>query len=128
MPKLPSKLKKAAQLGMDPGTARHHLATDLLFDFVQRAGHVCHRCGGPLTRDSFTIDHIEPWLDSSDPHRMFFSLENIAYSHSSCNFRDARRTHRIPDETLATLSPKRQKEVQRSRAKDERRRAAADKW
>jgi hypothetical protein len=83
-------MKKTAQLGMNPGTASQRLVKDLLFDFVQKAGHVCFRCGGELSRGDFSIEHKEPWLDSDDPLGLFFDLNNIAYSHRDCNTKDRR--------------------------------------
>ncbi|MBK3437474.1 hypothetical protein M1M11_31720 [Pseudomonas azerbaijanoccidens] len=82
---------KTDQLGMNPGTASHRLVKDLLYKFVIGAGHKCHRCGEKMLRENFSIEHIEPWMNSPDPRAMFFDLENIAYSHLKCNFAAARR-------------------------------------
>lgn len=88
-------MKKHDQLGMNPGTASNRLVKDLLFSFVSAAGHKCHRCGEPMTRDNFSIDHKEAWLDSIDPVRLFFDLENIAYSHRACNSGAGRKPEKI---------------------------------
>lgn len=88
-------MKKASQLGMNPGTASYRLTKDLLFDFVSKAGHRCHQCGGELARDNFSIEHKEPWLDSRDPSALFFDIANIAYSHLKCNFAAARKPMKI---------------------------------
>lgn len=85
-----SKQKKTLQLGMNPSTASGRLNKDLLFDFISKADHTCFRCGGELTRDTFSIEHKETWLDSSDPVALFFDLDNIAYSHLSCNISASR--------------------------------------
>jgi hypothetical protein len=82
--------KKAEQLGMPGGTASHRLLKDLLFDFVIKAGHKCFVCGEKLTRDTFSIEHKVPWLDSENPKDLFFDLENIAYSHLRCNITNKR--------------------------------------
>lgn len=74
-----------SQLGMAVGTASYRLVKDLLFDFIEKAGHVCFRCGEPMSRADFSIEHKEPWLHSEDPLNLFFDKENIAYSHLSCN-------------------------------------------
>lgn len=84
-------MKKNQQLGMNPGTASHRLLKDILFDFVIRAGHKCFQCGGDMTREDFSIEHKEPWIDSADPVGMFFDLKNIAFSHKRCNFGASRR-------------------------------------
>lgn len=78
-------MNKKLALGMNPSTAAHRLRMDLLFTFVLAAGHRCYRCGKSLTRETFSIDHIEPWRKASDPVRVFFDPANIAYSHVACN-------------------------------------------
>lgn len=83
--------KKKTQLGMNPSTASQKLLKDLLFDFVIKAGHTCNKCGGELTRETFSIEHIIPWLDSENPIELFFSLDNIGYSHLVCNVGSRRR-------------------------------------
>lgn len=96
--------KKAEQLGMNAGTASHRLTKDILFQFVTSGGHKCFRCGKDLQRENFSIEHKKPWLDSIDPIGLFFDLENIAYSHLSCNVSAARRTNKKysnPDELKA---------------------------
>lgn len=81
--------KKHDQLGMNYGTASYRLVKDLLFDKVKDTP--CHQCGGVLERENFSIEHKTPWLDSEDPTKLFFDLDNISYSHLSCNTSAARR-------------------------------------
>lgn len=88
-------MKKQQQLGMNPGTAAHRLIKDLLFSFVVSAGHKCHHCKEELTRETFSVEHKEPWLDAANPSERFFDLKNIAFSHQSCNSAAARRPHRL---------------------------------
>lgn len=95
--------KKKTQLGMNPSTASHRLVKDILFKFVQEAGHTCHQCAGELTRDTFSVEHKEPWLDSADPQGLYFNLDNIAFSHLSCNSKAARRD-KLPCGTLASYN------------------------
>jgi hypothetical protein len=78
--------KRSLQLGMNASTAANRLRSDLLFSFVKLAGHKCHRCGGELTRESFSVEHIKPWLGADDAVELFFDIENIAFSHQSCNY------------------------------------------
>ena len=85
------KEEKQKQLGMNPSTASAKLLKDILFDFVIKAGHTCYKCKGKLTRKTFSVEHIEPWLHSEDPVGLFFSLDNIAFSHLNCNISRARR-------------------------------------
>ena len=82
------------QLGMNAGTASHRLVRDILFKFILDAGHTCYRCKGILTREDFSIEHKEPWLDSSDPVKLFFDLNNIAFSHKSCNYATVRKVQK----------------------------------
>lgn len=76
---------------MNPSTASGRLVKDILFKFVTDAGYVCYQCGEPLTRETFSIEHKTPWLDSEDPIGLYFSMDNIDYSHKSCNSGAARR-------------------------------------
>lgn len=85
-----SKQKKTLQLGMNPSTASGRLVKDTLFKLAVDAGHKCYRCGKDLIRDTFSIEHKEPWLDSEDPAGMFFDQDNIAFSHLSCNVKESR--------------------------------------
>lgn len=79
--------KKTDQLGQPHGTATAKLKKLILFDLLKRLNlSSCFQCGKPI--DSITdlsIEHKEPWLDSEDPKAKFFDLDNIAFSHLSCN-------------------------------------------
>lgn len=80
------KNKKAIQLGMNPSTASGRLLKDILFSFAIKLGYdKCYHCNKELTRDTFSIEHKEAWLDSEDPISLFFDLDNIDFSHKSCN-------------------------------------------
>ena len=94
--------KKKGQLGMNPSTASARLIKDLLWDFIVSSGKdVCVKCGQKMTRQTFSIEHVVPWLDSEDPISTFFDTKNIAYSHMSCNFRDARKKTITEHSTVA---------------------------
>ena len=86
-----SKDKKTLQLGMNPSTASGRLVKDILFRLAIQAGHTCHRCGGDLDRETFSIEHKVAWLDSEDPVGLFFDQKNIAFSHLRCNSADGKR-------------------------------------
>ena len=77
--------KRAELLGMHPSTAQARLLRDILFDYVSKASEKCYRCGGELSRDNFSIDHKEHWMQADNPFEAFFDIENISYSHQSCN-------------------------------------------
>ena len=86
-----SKHKKTLQLGMNPSTASGRLVKDTLYKLAMETGHKCYRCNKPLDRETFSIEHKEPWLDSEDPLGNFFDQDNIAFSHLVCNTKAARR-------------------------------------
>jgi hypothetical protein len=95
--------KKQQQLGVPFGTACHQLRKEILFGLVKEVKRdFCFRCGKQIAESrDLSIDHKEPWLHSSDPRTVFFSLENIAFSHRACNT-DARRIRRkySPEEAI----------------------------
>lgn len=76
---------------MNPGTASNRLVKDILFKLITDAGHKCYRCGGEMLRSNFSIEHKIAWLDSHDPVKMYFDLDNIAFSHLKCNVDLSRR-------------------------------------
>jgi hypothetical protein len=87
--------KKSQLLGMSFMTARGRLERDLLFKLAVAAGYCCFRCGGPLTRDTFSVEHKKPWAHETDPKAAFFDLENVAFSHGECNHREMIERHKI---------------------------------
>jgi len=121
-------MKKAAQreqLGMNPSTASGRLIKDLLFRFVTEAGYKCFRCGEDLTRDSFSIDHEIPWLHSEAPVELFFDLDNVKFSHFTCNSGAARRPHKkyFTEGDIQAAKKKHNLEGKRRRYTTEKRRA-----
>lgn len=83
--------KKRQQLGMNPSTASNRLVKDTLFRLASEAGYVCFHCKLPLTRETFSVEHKTPWLDSEDPKTAFFDQNNVAFSHLACNVGAARK-------------------------------------
>jgi hypothetical protein len=81
------KEKKNKQLGMHYGTAAQRLRKMIMFAMVKDLGlDNCFQCGKPIeTVEELSIEHKVPWLDSEDPKGLFFDLENVAFSHLSCN-------------------------------------------
>ena len=81
-----SKSIKNEQLGMNYSTASNRLVRDILFNFIVVCGqNKCFRCGEPMERHNFSIEHKVPWLHSEKPKETFFDLNNISFSHLSCN-------------------------------------------
>lgn len=87
--------KKKLQLGINPSTASGRLVKDILWKLiVQTQQDKCCKCNNTMTRDTFSIEHIVPWLDSASPQELYFDLNNIGFSHLRCNVADARRPNK----------------------------------
>ena len=87
--------KKREQLGMNPSTASGRLVKDLLYRFIVEAKrNSCYVCSEEMSRDTFSIEHRVPWLDSDNPAGLYFDLDNITFSHKSCNFSRSRNAQR----------------------------------
>jgi hypothetical protein len=90
-----SNIKKHAQLGMNHGTAQNRLIKDILYKLVVETNKdCCFQCGQKISREQLSVEHKVPWLDSENPIKLFFDLENIAFSHHSCNMRAARKPNK----------------------------------
>jgi hypothetical protein len=87
------KAKKNSQLGMDAGTAANQLRKMILFNLIQYTGRdICFHCNKKITTErQLSVEHIVPWLDSENPIGLFFDLDNISFSHLSCNSGAARK-------------------------------------
>ena len=84
--------KKHLQLGMNPSTASGRLVKDILFSLiVETKKNICFHCQKEINREDFSIEHKIPWLDSENPIKLFFDLENISFSHLKCNVANARK-------------------------------------
>ena len=84
---------KQEQLGMNHSTAQHQLRKKILFSLIQELGRdICFQCDKRIHNiDNFSIEHKEPWLYSNNAREKFFDLNNIAFSHLSCNCGAGRR-------------------------------------
>ncbi len=84
---------KNEQLGIPYGTARNRLIKSIMFDMAEKLDLlVCHQCGKHIEQiDDLSIEHKTPWLHTEDPSKLFFDLNNIAFSHILCNSGAARR-------------------------------------
>lgn len=92
------KQLKQAQLGMNPSTAANKLLKDILWSFIVKNNqNFCHRCSLEMDRESFSIEHITPWLHSEDPLKLFFDISNISFSHLICNIKDGRKRPKNKD-------------------------------
>jgi hypothetical protein len=86
------QLNKNEQLGMSFGKASNRLKKNLLFSLAVRLNlHLCFQCGEEIrSPEEMSVEHKQPWLNSENPVELFFSLDNIAFSHLKCNVAAAR--------------------------------------
>ena len=79
--------EKSRQLGMPHSTANYRLRKMILFSLLKEfhKNH-CFRCGKVIkTIEELSIEHKVPWLHKENATELFFDLNNIAFSHLSCN-------------------------------------------
>lgn len=99
-----SNERKSATLGMPHGTAQHRLRKNIMFQYVERCGdNFCFKCGAEIeSPETMSIEHKLPWEGVSAD--LFWSLDNIAFSHVQCNRPHSYRgRERLPD-ALANLT------------------------
>ena len=91
-----SNRNKNEFLGMPYGTANNQLRKMILFDLVKRCGlDTCYRCGKKIENiDDLSIEHKKAWLGVDV--KLFWDLNNIAFSHLNCNIGSGRRKERSP--------------------------------
>lgn len=89
--------EKQKQLGMSIGKANNRLRKKILFSLIKACGlDNCYRCNKIIDEISdLSIEHIKPWLHSENPSELYFDLDNIAFSHLSCNSACARKPNQI---------------------------------
>jgi hypothetical protein len=89
--------------GKSFGSACNRLLKALLFHMAQELKRdKCYRCDHIITSvDQFSIDHKTAWRSAPE---LFFDLNNIAFSHRSCNSRAARRSKIYPNTTIRKQS------------------------
>ncbi len=85
----------SALLGLNVSTATARLRKLIMWSLVQETGQdACFRCGEQIENiDDLSIEHKEPWRKADDPKASFFDLDNIAFSHLSCNIGAADRSN-----------------------------------
>jgi len=79
-------------LGMHKSTATARLKKMILFELIKKAGmDRCHQCKLIIHDVSeLSVEHIKPWLWRDV--NLFWDLNNIAFSHLSCNVMAAQKT------------------------------------
>lgn len=89
---------------MNPSTASHRLVKDILWELIlQTEKNICFKCKREMTRETFSIEHIIPWLDSPNPLELYFDQNNISFTHLKCNTGDARK-HKAVCGTISKYS------------------------
>lgn len=88
---------KSEELGMSFSTANGRLRKMIMFQLAQQCKRDnCYRCGKKIDNvDNFSIEHMKEWLHSDNPKELFFDLNNIAFSHHSCNVGARRRRSKV---------------------------------
>jgi len=84
-------------LGQPIGTAAHRLRKMIIFDMCKKLSlDMCYRCHLRIEKiEELSIDHKKPYLNGDDPLRLFWDINNIAFSHSKCNSAAARRPPKL---------------------------------
>ena len=84
--------RKSKQLNMSHSTAQNRLRKMVMWEYVVKCGdNTCYQCGEEIEDISqLSMEHKTPWLDSGNPVELFFSMDNIAFSHLSCNIKSGR--------------------------------------
>jgi len=79
--------RKASVLGISHGTASNRLRKMVMFSLLVKLGeNFCYQCGDKiLTSAELSLEHKKPWLRAENPVETFFDLDNVAFSHLSCN-------------------------------------------
>ena len=98
--------KKVEQLGMPFGTASGILKKSIMFSMMQLLElDMCFQCGMKIESvNDLSIEHKIPWLDSENPKELFFSLDNIAFSHLKCNVGAVRKEYLVKSGKLLSES------------------------
>lgn len=94
-----NEIKK--QLGVSPGAARNRLVQSLLFKLVQETDRdICYRCGKRIENEKqLSIEHKKVWFGESDAIQLYFDLDNITFSHLSCNISSSRKGTSVRSKT-----------------------------
>lgn len=80
--------EKSRQLGLNASTAQNQLRKLIVFNLVKKCDlDTCYRCGQKIeTVEDLSFDHKIDWLYKENAKELFFDVENIAFSHKSCNY------------------------------------------
>lgn len=84
---------KADLLGMHHSTAHHRLVRMVMLELIIKLDlDKCFRCNKKIeTVKELSIEHKESWQSAIDPLKSFFNIDNISFSHLSCNVKAGRK-------------------------------------
>src|SRR5271170_1579899 len=113
--------KKTQTLGMPFGTACGRLRKNILFHLLTRLKeNICFKCGLTIEKvEDLSIEHKLPWEGRSAD--LFWSLDNIAFSHLHCNRPHTNGNQKYTPEEALTVSRKRNAEYMRKNYSPEKR-------
>ena len=85
-------------LGINISTATSSLRKQIMYSMAKELNRdICYQCNKRIeTLKQFSIEHKVPWRKSGKEKELFFSMDNIAFSHNSCNIRAGRKTRPKP--------------------------------
>lgn len=88
--------KRTKMLGMSSGCAQHRLRKSLMFSMAKKLNITkCFRCNKEIECEvDFSIDHKIGWESKENSVELFFDIENIAFSHLSCNIGAAEKKNK----------------------------------
>lgn len=96
--------KTKQQLGVNKSTAQAILLKDILWKLIQETNQTkCFVCGEEMTRETFSIEHKEEWLNKENAKELFFDLNNISFSHLSCNISRSSKRKRSAKHGTSTM-------------------------
>lgn len=73
-------------LGVPKTTAMNLLHRSIIFNLLVECGkNYCFQCGEPMDISNFSVDHKTPWRNKPNGKELFFDLDNISFSHITCN-------------------------------------------
>jgi hypothetical protein len=82
-------MKKSEALGVNFSTATARLKLQVTLQLLKECGrNKCYRCNKEIEiATDLSLDHKEDWLNSNKEKELFWDLNNVAYSHKSCNIK-----------------------------------------
>lgn len=100
-----TKIKSEA-LEMSINKAQHRLRKNIMFSMMQRLNEDnCYRCGEKIVDiNTLSIEHKTSWLYSEDPKKLFWDLDNIAFSHLKCNISHSNLGKTMSEEARKNIS------------------------